>query len=779
MKTLKILVLLFIATLSFSAQFEIVKDVAERPGDLSVQQYPVKDVNGDWCALLKVFTDIKDLQFKGTGYEKHDYRDGTYYVYMFKDSKNLTFIKDSYTTKPHNFPISLKSNVVYGIEIKGMGEEKKIEDIAITVQTDPSGAIVYLDGVQKGASEQVMTSVGAHELKLEKEGCETKIVKIEVSAGNTLFKHTLEKVKQVGIVISSEPSGAMVFIEGIKFSETPMSDFYKSGSYKIKLVKEGYLNLEQTIDIKSPKYENKFTLTKNVGGIKVTTAPEKGLDIYIDGVKSSNKSDYTISDLKPGKYRIKAQSQYYETEEKEVEVTVGKLNEIQLKAEAIFGDLHLTTIPEKGLDIYIDGIKQENKSDFTFKNYKPGKYKIKAQSQFYETEEKFIEVTRGKLTEIELKTKENFGTLTINTNPKAEVILNGKKITQLKDIRLEPQKCNIEIKMKKASNIKESLILQKHDKKELDLYPKIATGTVQIAVYPDDAEITLSEVGGETFTGKGLVLFEEVPIGVYSLSIKTNGYKTYKKEVKVEEGKTVKDTGIKLEAGTDIQADLKTKSGVELISVLGGTFHMGSNDDESDEKSVHSVTVGDFYIGKTEVTQAQWKTVMGNNPSYFKGDNNPVEKISWNDAVEFCKKLSQKEGVTYRLPTEAEWEYAAKGGNQSMGYEYSGSNNVGEVAEYEGNNNKSTKPVAGKKPNELGIYDMTGNVWEWCSDWYDSNYYKNSPSSNPTGPSSGIYRALRGGSWYISATHCRVADRNCCFPDDSSRNFGFRVVRLP
>jgi len=122
---------LFISMTIFSAQFEIVKDVAERPGDLSVQKYPKKDVNGDWCALLKVFTDIKDLQFKGNGYENHDYRDGTYYVYMFNDSKNLTFIKDGYTTKPHNFPISLKSNVVFGIELKGVGEEKKHEDITI------------------------------------------------------------------------------------------------------------------------------------------------------------------------------------------------------------------------------------------------------------------------------------------------------------------------------------------------------------------------------------------------------------------------------------------------------------------------------------------------------------------------------------------------------------------------------------------------------------------------------------------------------------------------
>ncbi len=215
---------------------------------------------------------------------------------------------------------------------------------------------------------------------------------------------------------------------------------------------------------------------------------------------------------------------------------------------------------------------------------------------------------------------------------------------------------------------------------------------------------------------------------------------------------------------------------VDIVFVQGGTFQMGGN--ESDEKPIHSVTVGDFYIGKTEVTQAQWKAVMGDNPSRFTGGNNPVEQVRWHEAVEFCKKLSQKEGVSYRLPTEAEWEYAARGGNASKGYEYSGSNNVGEVAEYDGNNDKSTKPVGGKEPNELGIYDMSGNIWEWCSDWYDSDYYKNSPSINPTGPSSGSDRVFRGGSWRYGATDCRVANRASADPDGFV-NLGFRVVRLP
>ncbi|MBU4485713.1 MAG: SUMF1/EgtB/PvdO family nonheme iron enzyme [Candidatus Delongbacteria bacterium] len=213
----------------------------------------------------------------------------------------------------------------------------------------------------------------------------------------------------------------------------------------------------------------------------------------------------------------------------------------------------------------------------------------------------------------------------------------------------------------------------------------------------------------------------------------------------------------------------------EMIYVEGGTFQMC--DTKSDKKPMHNVTLSDFYIGKTEITQAQYQAVMGENPSRFKADNLPVESVTWNDAVEFCRKLSQKDGVTYRLPTEAEWEYAARGGSISRGYEYSGSVNIEEVTWYTSNSGRTTHPVAAKKPNELGIYDMSGNVWEWCSDW--NGDYPNGAQTNPTGTSSGSYHVLRGGGWDFDAYYCKVAFR----PGTGSpaySNFdgiGFRVIR--
>ena len=205
-----------------------------------------------------------------------------------------------------------------------------------------------------------------------------------------------------------------------------------------------------------------------------------------------------------------------------------------------------------------------------------------------------------------------------------------------------------------------------------------------------------------------------------------------------------------------------------MVYVAGGTFQMGSNSGASDEKPVHTVTVSSFFMDKTEVTQAQYRKVMGDNPSSFSGcDDCPVEKVTWHDAVAYAKKVGK------RLPTEAEWEYAARGGNKSKGYTYAGSNNIDAVAWYR---RSKTHPVAQKQPNELGLYDMSGNVWEWCSDWYGSDYYSGSPQNDPQGPNSGTRRVRRGGSWDSFDHFCRYANRSRNDPGLRNSNFGFRLV---
>ena len=216
-----------------------------------------------------------------------------------------------------------------------------------------------------------------------------------------------------------------------------------------------------------------------------------------------------------------------------------------------------------------------------------------------------------------------------------------------------------------------------------------------------------------------------------------------------------------------------------MVYVSGGTFTMGGtseqgSDAESIEKPTHSVTLSSYYICKYEVTQALWRAVMGSNPSYFKGDNLPVERVSWNDCQTFINRLNSYTGRNFRLPTEAEWEFAARGGNYSRHYKYSGSNYIGDVAWYDDNSSNRTHPVGTKQPNELGLYDMSGNVYEWCSDWYGS--YSSYSQSNPTGPNSGSDRVDRGGSWGGSARYCRSSYRGNLTPGYRFSNLGLRLV---
>ena len=218
---------------------------------------------------------------------------------------------------------------------------------------------------------------------------------------------------------------------------------------------------------------------------------------------------------------------------------------------------------------------------------------------------------------------------------------------------------------------------------------------------------------------------------------------------------------------------------IAMVYVSGGTFTMGATSEQGsdawdDEKPAHSVTLSGYYIGKYEVTQKLWKAVMGSNPSNFKGDNLPVERVSWNDVQEFLRKLNAMTGKNYRLPTEAEWEFAARGGNSSRGYKYSGGNSIGNVAWFGSNSGSRTHAVGTKSPNELGVYDMSGNVYEWCQDWYGS--YSSSSQRNPQGPNSGSFRVYRGGSWNYSAGRCRVSFRLYNTPGGRDSYLGFRLA---
>lgn len=340
--------------------------------------------------------------------------------------------------------------------------------------------------------------------------------------------------------------------------------------------------------------------------------------------------------------------------------------------------------------------------------------------------------------------------------------------------------------------------------KQIELRPNF--GYITIKTEPSGAEVYVDEVK----VGTTPYLMKKITLGRHTVEVRKYGYEPQAdivmikvdevnkqfENVKLVEDKTVPQQQVAVTPNPTISTASSASSnrtftvnGVtfEMVYVKGGTFTMGCTSEQgsecnNDEKPSHSVTLSDYYIGKFEVTQELWRAVMGDEPiynggwtdEYGKGNNYPAYRVSWNDIQEFITILNQKTSANFRLPTEAEWEYAARGGNKSNGYKYGGSNKIGNVAWYTDNSGDRTHRVGTKLPNELGIYDMSGNVWEWCQDWYGS--YSSGSQTNPPGPSSGSRRVIRSGGWGYYARRCRVSVRNDANPGNRSNCLGFRLA---
>ena len=269
--------------------------------------------------------------------------------------------------------------------------------------------------------------------------------------------------------------------------------------------------------------------------------------------------------------------------------------------------------------------------------------------------------------------------------------------------------------------------------------------------------------------------------GQHTIQVTANGYKDYTRVITVNRQNCSFYIELEKKPVTNSYSNHVLRVGnvvYNMKRVEGGTFTMGATSEMSepysDEKPTHQVTLSSYSIGETEVTQALWQAVMGSNPSLFKGDNLPVERVSWDDCQTFISKLNNLTGQRFRLPTEAEWEFAARGGKWSNQTQYSGSSRIDEVAWYKDNSGRKTHPVKTKKANELGLYDMTGNVLEWCQDKYGK--YTSELQSNPEGPSSGSFRVLRGGCWGSVPRGCRSSGRGGITPGFRNYALGLRLA---
>ena len=406
-------------------------------------------------------------------------------------------------------------------------------------------------------------------------------------------------------------------------------------------------------------------------------------------------------------------------------------------------------------------------------------YRVAAEN-YYPSEGRFMLNNQAENHVEDVTLRGNFGNITLNVESAADIYVDGeRKGTRTWTGALKAGSHQVECRQANHKPTSQAITIAENETRTITLTPPTPiTGTLSITSRPLGAKITIDgkDYGETPKNISGLL------IGRHTVELSGSGNRGGKQDVEIQENQTAvidmelaqRDNYAKVDG--DAQVFTVTGHGktvsFKMIKVEAGTFQMG----DDYEKPIHQVTLTkDYFMGETEVTNALWYAVMGKIPSKSnKGDRFPVESVSYKDCLKFIERLSKLVNQRFRLPTEAEWEFAAKGGKKSQGYTYAGSNAIGEVAWYTDNSGSKTHEVKTKKANELGLYDMSGNVWEWCADWYSS--YNNGAQTDPTGPTSGSNRVIRGGSWGDAASYCRVAHRDSDSPSFRSNYLGFRLA---
>lgn len=501
--------------------------------------------------------------------------------------------------------------------------------------------------------------------------------------------------------------------------------------------------------------------TQKFGSIQVTSKPD-GMVIYLNDQNTGKITPYTFNGIETGDYSIKLTNQWYQTQTKKVSVIDERTVPVNFIMKSLFAELTINATTEA--TIYING-SRVSLTSWTGRVME-GICKVKVEKVGYATQEFQLAIVAGKNQKLDINLKSETGELEVISEPQGAVVTVDGTIyglTPIKIPKLPEKKYIVSIAKKGFTTAIRSVdvIGRKLTQVEVTL-----TSGKQVAITsePSGAQIFIDDSLYGT-TPKSIWL----EYGEYLFKL-TKGNKVIVEKVTTSFTSSA--------ANSFILKDSNDPLDQYMVLVKGGTFRMGDTFGEGKafEKPVHDVTISDFYISKYEITQSLWEEIMGNSPSHFKDcDQCPVERVSWYEVQNFITKLNVLTGKNYRLPTETEWEYAARGGEKTQNHRYSGARNINDVAWYSGNSGNKTNEVGLLKPNELGIYDMSGNVWEWCNDWFSS--YSTTPEINPKGPETGDGRVVRGGSWFGYIDANRLTFRGFDDPANSRSYIGFRVVR--
>lgn len=569
------------------------------------------------------------------------------------------------------------------------------------------------------------------------------------------------------LIINSEPQGAEVWLNNESTGEvTPFRRKLAIGDevpYRLSLPL--YHDEAGMVTVDQPRKELQFALRPAFGSVTVTSTPS-GASVFLDE-KQVGQTPLTLDRIASGSHSLRLQAPQYAVERRNVSVADGQTANVAVTLVARFAEI--TVQAPQGAVVTVDG---DRKGSGTLSwRQSEGLCDIVVSMAGHRDARRQLEVVAGRAQTVQLTPQPIYGSASVDSDLiDAEIWIDGKQYGVTPNVveRLLVGSHTLVLKKSGYADLQQQFSVE--EGKEASLSVKLPAGrSVQFTSEKPGMQIIVD--------GKKLgttPLTAVVGIGHHSVSAMRGG-----------DIIDVRDLDI-TSAGAPLMMAFRdfnhtfTVNGVQftMVEVRGGTFTMGATSEQGsdawdEEKPAHQVTLSDYYIGQTEVTQALWEAVMGSNPSDSKGDNLPVERVSWDDCQMFIQKLNQLTGKQFRLPTEAEWEYAARGGRKSRGYKYAGGNNIDSVAWCDGNSGNETHPVATKQANELGIYDMSGNVLEWCSDWCGD--YTSSSQSDPQGSSSGSFRVIRGGCYYNFARNCRVSYRISNTLDYRSGYLGLRL----
>lgn len=593
--------------------------------------------------------------------------------------------------------------------------------------------------------------------------------------------------------VKSEPAGAIVYLNNHKLGLTPyFADDLSSGKHQLNLRLKYYMPLETEVTLEPNVVVKKnYSLSRAQGKLTLITQPE-GARVFLDDHAVSGLTPLTLDSIPAGKHQLRIHKDRYEEENLEIEVlsdqpliinrplSGGNLVEYQgiwLKPEEAQArartDKIRTLLSEAEKDIKARRLTTPKGNNALEKYY-----------QVLELEPGHVKAKEGLESIAQLYLKLAKGAAHSAQPDKVRLYLSRMK--QIKPDMLQPEEAAalIEKAEHEVNHTKiDSLLSSAQKDLESGEFDEQKAENA-LSKYRQILELDPSHLRAQQSIKSIAQSYLELAKNASSSGQpeKVKHYLSKVKQISPSVIRTVNSNELISLAEQKHKKTKNLKTGVlkqwGMLRVPAGCFQMGRNDGFPNEKPRHKVCITkDFYLGKYEVTQEQWRSVMGKNPSIFKGDNRPVENVNWNDVQTFIKKLNQKTNGHFRLPTEAEWEYACRSGGKDQ--DYCGGNEISDYAWYVVNSFMMTHPVGTKKPNALGLYDMSGNVWEWVQDVYDKDYYKNSPVNDPTGPSEGYYRTNRGGSWLLSPHGHRSTSRDKNQPKFRFNNLGFRLAWSP